>query len=225
MVNRLLSPLKNNSFFIFGARGVGKSTLLAENYKENSFLIDLLDDEQFDLYLSNPKRLDLLCEEKKCEWIIIDEIQRIPNLLNAVHRLIEKKKQKFILTGSSSRKLKRKGSNLLGGRAYVYSLYPFSYLELKEKFNLDFQLAWGSLPKHGAEIDLILSKGNRICAIEIKSSLMIDEQEVNKMRSLVEDMGPQCKSFYLSQDSQKFKIGKIHCLPWYEFLNNFETLV
>lgn len=148
MVHRLVKPTKSNSFFIFGARGTGKSYYLKLKYlDQNSIYLNLLEDDDFDRLLSDPKLLDRLSESHKYEWIIIDEIQKLPNLLNRVHKLIESTKQKFILTGSSARKLKRGAANLLAGRAFVYYLFPFSYLEISEKFNLTEVLHWGTLPK------------------------------------------------------------------------------
>jgi len=79
-------------------------------------------------------------------WIIIDEIQRIPELLNEVHRLIEKYKYKFILTGSSARKIKRKGYNLLAGRALTYSMHQLTAMELGKSFDLEYLLKYGGLP-------------------------------------------------------------------------------
>lgn len=148
MVIRLINPSQLNSFFVFGARGTGKSYYLNSVFKnKQAFFFNLLDDEDFDRLLTDPKILDRLSQEKKYEWIVIDEIQRLPNLLNRVHKLIESSKQKFILTGSSARKLKRGAANLLAGRAFVYYLFPFSYLELGDKFDLDQALHWGTLPK------------------------------------------------------------------------------
>jgi predicted AAA+ superfamily ATPase len=80
-------------------------------------------------------------------YIVIDEIQKVPALLDVVQRLMKDKEKIFILSGSSTRKLKADGANLLAGRAFVYHLYPFSYLELGEKFDLDAVLHWGTLPE------------------------------------------------------------------------------
>lgn len=150
MFLRELNPLKSNSFFLFGARGTGKSTFLIEDFLSNSnyHLIDLLDSRVHEEYILNP---GLLLErfskkEGSYEWIVIDEVQKIPSLLNEVHKLIFETKQKFILTGSSARKLKRGGANLLAGRAFTYNLYPLTHLELGESFNLNETLQWGSLP-------------------------------------------------------------------------------
>lgn len=150
MHSRLLSLPKQYSFFLFGARGVGKSTLIRECFAhEASFWIDLLIPKTEARYAQNP---DLLFEEVRAlpEWvthIVIDEVQKVPKLLDVVHSLIESTNKIFILTGSSARKLKAGGANLLAGRAFVKKLYPFSYLELKEAFNLDTALAIGLLPK------------------------------------------------------------------------------
>lgn len=93
----------------------------------------------------------MLAEEQKHRppgsLVVIDEIQKIPELLDVVHSQIEKKHFLFALTGSSSRKLKKAGVNLLGGRAFVYYLYPFTHFELEEQFDLNQVLTWGALPK------------------------------------------------------------------------------
>ncbi len=147
MFNRLIKPLKTNSFFLFGARGTGKSTFFRSYLLERTLVFDLLDDETFDRLLREPKWIEEHCKQKKYDWIVIDEIQRLPKLLNLVHRMIEKYDQKFALTGSSARKLKRGAANLLAGRAFMNSLFPLTYLELGEAFHLPDVLRWGSLPK------------------------------------------------------------------------------
>jgi predicted AAA+ superfamily ATPase len=81
------------------------------------------------------------------EWVIIDEVQKIPKLLDIVHLEIERRNTKFALTGSSARKLKRGAANLLAGRAFVYQLYPFTHLELGDAFDLALALQWGALPR------------------------------------------------------------------------------
>lgn len=149
MIGRLISPLNRKSFFLFGARGVGKSTYLENTYSQNqAIFIDLLNPEILDDYIFDISRFNqlILKPENKNKIVVIDEIQRLPALLDLAQIHIQKGKRIFILTGSSARKLKQSGSNLLAGRALVYSLFPFSAFELKEKFNLDQALNWGSLP-------------------------------------------------------------------------------
>jgi predicted AAA+ superfamily ATPase len=154
MVNRLLKTSLNSSFFLFGARSTGKSTWLQKYFlsklKPDKFLyIDLLDDETEQELSKSPQNLieKIKILKKKPEWIIIDEVQKIPRLLDIIHSLIEKEKIKFILTGSSARKLKISGANMLGGRAFEYRMFPYSYFEIDKKTNLDEILNYGLLPK------------------------------------------------------------------------------
>jgi len=102
-------------------------------------VIDLLDPELEDQYSRNPNELKYIVEAlpKEQTHIVIDEIQKVPKLLDIVHYLIETTHKYFILTGSSAKKLKRGASNLLAGRAFVYYLYPLSFIELEHAFNLD----------------------------------------------------------------------------------------
>jgi predicted AAA+ superfamily ATPase len=153
MVNRLSKLSKTNSFFLFGNRGVGKSTLLESQFsKQTGIWFDLLDPTLEKKLSLNPSLLEQILHEEKHKhpkgtFVVIDEVQKIPELLNIVHSQIEQKYFHFVLTGSSARKLKKHGTNLLGGRAFVYFLYPFTHLELGSKFNLLSTLQWGSLPK------------------------------------------------------------------------------
>lgn len=147
MVHRLVKPLISNSFFLFGARGTGKSTFIKRQFADTSTYIDLLDPALEDRLSRNPNDLHLIIGDSAPEWVIIDEVQKAPRLLDIVHSLIESKKQKFILTGSSARKLKRGGANLLAGRAFVYELFPFVTREIGEHFELPSLLQFGSLPK------------------------------------------------------------------------------
>lgn len=151
MVDRLIKPLKSDSFFVFGARGTGKSTFISDQFLLNSncLKIDLLDSDSEEKYSRDPGLIEREIEalRSRPEWVFIDEIQRVPKLLNHVHRLIENQKQKFVLTGSSSRKLKREGANLLAGRAFVNHLYPLTHSELNKDWDFDRALNWGTLPK------------------------------------------------------------------------------
>lgn len=145
MYSRLIQPPKDKSFFLFGPRGIGKTTWVKSTFS-SSLYIDLLEAELFNDLIANPQRLENLIPKNFKEWIIIDEVQRIPEILNEVHRLIERYKYKFILTGSSARKLRKKGPNLLAGRALTYFMYPLTVLELGQDFNLDLSLSYGQLP-------------------------------------------------------------------------------
>ena len=114
MVTRILEkPLKHKkSFFLFGPRGTGKTFWIKQNLKD-AIYIDLLDMEVYTTLLSNPHRLSDFISRNYHDWIVIDEVQKIPALLNEVHRLIEKDNHIFVLTGSSARSLRKKGVNLL----------------------------------------------------------------------------------------------------------------
>ena len=150
MIDRLSKPLENNSFFLFGARGTGKSTLLKSFFATKKVIwIDLLDPEQEDRYSRRPQELRelVVAREKDISWIVIDEIQKVPRLLDLVHHLIEEENALFALTGSSARKLKSNSVNLLAGRAFVENLFPLTHLELGKDFDLEEVLTYGSLPK------------------------------------------------------------------------------
>ncbi len=145
MYSRLIKPPQDKSFFLFGPRGTGKTTWAKANFPKAIYL-DLLEAELFNNLLANPQRLEKFIPEKYKGWIVIDEIQRVPQLLNEVHRLIEQYRYKFVLTGSSARKLRKGGENLLGGRALTFFMHPFSAIELKSDFNLKYSLKYGQLP-------------------------------------------------------------------------------
>lgn len=148
MLPRLINPLKTNSFFLFGARGVGKSLFIQKQFSpDDALMIDLLDPDQEEAYLKKPKLLENQIAARNPEWVVIDEVQRAPKLLNLAHRLIERSSQKFILLGSSARKLKRGLGNMLAGRAFMHELYPLTTYELGELFSIEEVCNWGSLPK------------------------------------------------------------------------------
>src|SRR3990170_5651660 len=152
MYSRFISPPKAKSFFLFGPRGTGKTTWVQSTFP-NSVYLDLLEAELFNDLTANPQRLSNFIPPDFKGWVIIDEVQRVPDLLHEVHRLIETKKYHFILTGSSPRKLKRKGPNLLAGRALTLSMHPLSVAELGEDFRLDHSLRYGQLPSVYTEAD------------------------------------------------------------------------
>lgn len=143
-VDRLFEAPQKTSFFLFGPRGTGKTTWLRKNYSPDCFL-DLLKASTFNRLLAHPDELQDLIPPA-ASTVVIDEVQKIPALLDEVHRLIETRKMNFVLSGSSARKLKKKGVNLLAGRALTKSFFPLTALELKGKFNLQDCLKWGTLP-------------------------------------------------------------------------------
>jgi len=152
MYSRIISTPKNKSFFLFGPRGTGKTTWVKKSFVD-AIYIDLLESRTFNELLADPQRLEDYVPDSFNDWIIIDEIQKVPLLLNEVHRLIESKKYKFILTGSSARKLRRKGQNLMAGRALTCYMHPLSVTELGKDFNLKHSLKYGSLPSVYTEED------------------------------------------------------------------------
>jgi uncharacterized protein len=136
----------NQSFFLLGPRGSGKSTWLRGAFPE-AHVIDLLSEETYQRLLANPGRFaDEMRAISPGRWVIVDEVQRLPNLLNEVQRFIEEKRLRFVLCGSSARKLNRAGVNLLAGRALHRSMHPFVPEELGAHFDLEEALHHGLLP-------------------------------------------------------------------------------
>jgi uncharacterized protein len=154
MFKRLINiPLKSRkSFFLFGPRGTGKTTWLQQHLPQALFL-NLLQSEPYNRLSANPGLIREMIQPDYSDWIIIDEIQRIPELLNEIHDLIESKKHIFILTGSSARKLRQKGVNLLAGRALTYHLHPITVKEQADAFQLPRSLQVGHLPASFSEHD------------------------------------------------------------------------
>lgn len=148
MLKRLLNLPKHQSFFLFGPRNTGKSTLIKQEFP-NALYIDLLDPEQEDKFSRAPKELKYIVDalSKDYTHVVIDEIQKVPKLLDVIHSLIESTALRFILTGSSARKIKRGSSNFLAGRAFVYHLFPFSFFEVETHFDLNKSLSFGMLPQ------------------------------------------------------------------------------
>ena len=150
MIPRITNLSNNHSFFMFGPRGVGKSTYLEYWFKDKSVMtIDLLDPILFQRYSLHPELLMADWKVHSSEWIFIDEIQKVPSLLDVVQQQMRISKINFALTGSSARKLRRGASNLLGGRAFEFHLHPFTSFELKSSevgFDLSSVLSFGTLP-------------------------------------------------------------------------------
>jgi len=147
MYKRLLGKHKSlkTSFFLFGPRGTGKTHWIRQAFPKGLYF-DLLDYETYRTLLSNPTLIRERIPEGFDDWIILDEVQRIPELLNEVHRLIEEKRYRFAMTGSSARKLKQKGVNLLAGRAVIYTMHPLMIQEIGNDFSLEHALKYGLLP-------------------------------------------------------------------------------
>lgn len=148
----ILENENNDSVFLWGARQVGKTTLL-ENQYPNARYYDLLQSTEFERLFRRPSLLsEELATALEGELVIIDEIQKVPQLLDEVHRLIQKKGLRFILSGSSPRKLKRIGANLLGGRALKKTLFPLVSAEIPD-FDLLKAVNNGMIPRHYAVIN------------------------------------------------------------------------
>lgn len=150
MYNRLISlPLNpKRSLFLLGPRQIGKSTLLRERYP-NSFYLDFLKSDEFMRFQEKPSLLRTEYAAQKVDFpIIIDEVQKVPLILDEVHWLIENRQIKFILCGSSARKLKKGKANLLGGRALHYEMRGLLAEELGSNFSIEKILNRGYLPEH-----------------------------------------------------------------------------
>jgi len=163
-------PIPERSFFLFGPRGTGKTTWLEHRFPE-AVMVNLLQPEVYRAMTARPERLaELVDGAPEQQVVIVDEVQRIPELLNVVHDMIERRPgHRFILTGSSARKLRRGGVDLLAGRAIVRALHPFMAAELAE-FRLASALESGLLP-------LVVAAPNRAEVLRAYASLYL-EQEV-----------------------------------------------
>ena len=170
-----------DSFFIFGPRGTGKSTWLKKTFPDAD-LIDLLDDRTFRNHIAHPERIvQIVKANPRIKCYIIDEVQKVPKLLDSIHRLIEEyKTHKFILTGSSARKLRHGGVNLLAGRALLTRFHPFMAAELDADFSLDSALRIGLIP-------LIVSANEPDKTLATYIALYLKEEV--KEEGLVRDIG------------------------------------
>ncbi len=169
----------NESLFIWGARQTGKSTLLKMLYPD-ALYFDLLLSDVFERLQRNPSILrETILATAPSMPVIIDEVQRIPALLNEVHWLITNKNIQFILSGSSPRKILRSGANLLGGRALRYELYPLIYKEIPD-FDLVRALNHGLLPRH-----YLSAKPEKLISAYIGSYLRDEIMAEAKIRNIV----------------------------------------
>jgi uncharacterized protein len=143
---QLFIGAENESLFLWGVRQTGKSTLLKSLFKDALFF-DLLNTDISRRFNKRPTELRELVLANEALVVVIDEIQKVPELLNEIHWLIENTNKRFILSGSSPRKIIKQGVNLLGGRALRYELYPLSYAEIPH-FDLLQAMNRGLMPKH-----------------------------------------------------------------------------
>ncbi len=142
---RVVAVPDRQSFFLLGPRGTGKSTWLRETYP-GAVTLDLLDLGLYAELLAHPDRLESMLLPRRPKLVVLDEIQRLPQLLDEVHRLIETRKWRFVLTGSSARKLRRGGANLLAGRARTVTMHPLTAHELGKAYRLPHSARFGQLP-------------------------------------------------------------------------------
>ncbi|MGA1869919.1 MAG: ATP-binding protein [bacterium] len=151
-IDRLVRLPENRHFFLFGPRQTGKSTLIKNRFLDDSCIVyDLLHSETYRRLVARPEilrqEITTALSQKEISHVVIDEVQKIPELLDEVHALIELPVScSFILSGSSARKLKRVHANMLGGRAWTYKLFPLSYFEVGSNFDLRRALRFGTLP-------------------------------------------------------------------------------
>src|SRR5437867_11099549 len=166
---RRFLPIPKQSFFLFGPRGTGKSTWLKHQFPEALF-VDLLQPDVYREMSARPERLGaLVLGSPQRKTVVVDEVQRVPELLNVVHDLIEQPvRRQFVLTGSSARKLRRGGVDLLAGRAVVRTLHPFMAAEL-DRFEFSDALTRGLLP-------LVVASDRPDDVLRAYASLYLDEE-------------------------------------------------
>ncbi|MBI3394711.1 MAG: ATP-binding protein, partial [Spirochaetia bacterium] len=149
MLTRSLSLPKDKSCLLLGPRQTGKSTWMRAQLPKSAWTVDLLEHDAFLRYAKDPSQFRIEAREKiqkGISTIFVDEIQKVPDLLDESHGLIESTQARFLLTGSSARKLKRRGTNLLAGRAVMRRLHPLTMIEIGDALHLERVLRLGSLP-------------------------------------------------------------------------------
>lgn len=167
--------------FLFGPRGTGKSTWLRKTLP-NALWVDLLDPEAQRLYQARPERLrERVAGNPQARDVVIDEVQKVPALLDVVHALVESRPGlRFVLTGSSARKLRRGSANLLGGRLLEASMHPFMAAELGADFSLERALRFGLVP-------LVWGAPDPAATLRAYASLYLREEV--QAEALVRDVG------------------------------------
>lgn len=179
-IKRYFTP-PNDSYFIFGPRGTGKSTWIKQSLPQ-AYIINLLDDFTYRQHLADPSYIkSIVAAHQETKQFVIDEIQKVPAMLDSVHELIEEHRDyQFILTGSSARKLKRQGVNLLGGRALLTHFHPYMASEIAEQFDLMSALQYGLVP-------LIVNSKNPKEKLSAYIALYLKEEV--QMEGLVRNIG------------------------------------
>ncbi|NGX61455.1 MAG: hypothetical protein K940chlam9_00941 [Chlamydiae bacterium] len=188
-IKRWFRVPKKRNFFLFGPRGTGKSTFV-KNHFPKALYIDLLLAEERRRFISYPEELmKMVATLGEGSQVVIDEIQKVPELLSIVHALIEEKRSiQFVLTGSSARKLRREGVDLLAGRAVRKEMHPFLASEIGENFDLARALKFGMLP-------LIWGEEDQAKVLESYVNLYVIEEV--QFEGLVRNVGPFAR--FLSQ--------------------------
>lgn len=181
MLHRLLTLPTKRSCLLFGPRQTGKSTLVRGLLPAKSWTLDLLRPDVALRFAKDPAQFGREVEQrstKGVKTVFVDEVQRVPALLDEVHRLIEDRGIRFLLTGSSARKLKRGGANLLAGRAAIRRLHPLTVAEMGGRFDLERTLRFGSLPAvvtgdDEAARDLLRAYGETYLHEEIQAEAVV----------------------------------------------------
>ena len=181
MLKRLCRLPASRSCLLLGPRQTGKSTLVRSLLPRRSWSVDLLQQDVFLRYAKEPERFRLEAEARVragVRVVFVDEIQRVPALLQEIHGLIEAHRIRFLLTGSSARKLRRGSANLLAGRAATRRLHPLTMAEQGERFDLDRTLRYGSLPavvtgSAAAAFDLLSSYAETYLREEVQAEALV----------------------------------------------------
>lgn len=222
MYKRLLQePLRHkHSFFLFGPRGTGKTSWIKKSIPDAIYL-DLLDQALYIQLLANPSQLGKMIPIGFEGWVVIDEIQKIPDLLNEVHRLIEDRKLQFVLTGSSARTLRKKGTNLLAGRALSFKMFPLTAVELEDEFQLERALKVGLLPTVWEKPD--------IASLYLESYISTYLKEEVMQESLTRNLAAFARFLQVASFSQGSvlncaEIARESALKWKVLENYFEIL-